>query len=281
MGSVQGDVEGLSGALTRLELLEEARNVWEDAMLTEAARRGELAGKVNRLQMELEALRRDGVSRQLHASDGIRDAIRDAIKEGALLDAFDEMKEGIRQEITPMLKRVQGLEVHSQTSIVKIDQRLANLEACSGKVGVGGLGWVEKELGKVKLMAEVVGDKVFGSKATQGARVVLGGLAKEELNGEKGTLIGWNKGRERWEVRVGDEVLLIKEDKIFMADGLASRLWCMWRAVFEGRERGSMMEASSDELGDMASGWRGPIAPGSVLAGLQQAHREGSARRRL
>ena len=143
---MQGDVEGLSGALTRLELLEEARNVWEDAMLTEAARRGELAGKVNRLQMELEALRRDGVNRQLHASDGIRDAIRDAIKEGALLDAFDEMKEGIRQEITPMLKRVQGLEVHSQTSIAKIDQRLANLEACSGRVGVGGLGWVEKEL---------------------------------------------------------------------------------------------------------------------------------------
>ena len=60
----------------------------------------------------------------------------------------------------------------------------------------------------------------------------MGGLAKEELNDERGTLIGWNKGRERWEVKVGDEVLLIKEDKIFMADGLASRLWCMWRAVF-------------------------------------------------
>ena len=143
---MSGDVEGLCGALTRLELLEEACDVWEDAMQTEAARSGELAGEVNRLQMELEALRQNGVSRQLHASDATRDAIRDAIKDGALSDAIDGMKEGIRQEITPMLKRVQGLEVHSQTSIAKIDQRLAHLEACSGRVGVGGLGWVEKEL---------------------------------------------------------------------------------------------------------------------------------------
>ena len=77
-------------------------------------------------------------------------------------------------------------------------------------------------------------------------------------------------------MRVGNKFLLIKEDKIFMADGLASRLWCMWRAVLEGQESGSMMEASSDELGDMASGWRGPIAPGSVLASL---HATGSSRR--
>ena len=101
------------------------------------------------------------------------------MKEGTLSDAIEGMKEGIRQEGTPVLKRVQGLEVHSQTSIVKIDQRLANLEACSGKAGVSGLGWIEKELRRVKLMAEVVGDKVFGSEATESARVVLGGLAKE------------------------------------------------------------------------------------------------------
>ena len=58
-----------------------------------------LAGNVNRLQMELEALRRDGARRQLHASDGVQEAIRDAVREGALSDAVDAMKEGIRQEI--------------------------------------------------------------------------------------------------------------------------------------------------------------------------------------
>ena len=58
---MSGDVEGLCGALTRLELLEEACDVWEDIVQTEAVKRGELAGEVNRLRMELEALQRDGV----------------------------------------------------------------------------------------------------------------------------------------------------------------------------------------------------------------------------
>ena len=53
---IPGDVEGLYGVSTWLDLLEEARDVWEDAMQTEAARRGELAGNVYRLQMELGAL---------------------------------------------------------------------------------------------------------------------------------------------------------------------------------------------------------------------------------
>ena len=75
---------------------------------------------------------------QLHASDEIQDVIRDMIKEGALLDAVDGMKEGMQQEVTPILKRVQGIEVHAQANIVKLDQRLASLVACSGKVGVGG-----------------------------------------------------------------------------------------------------------------------------------------------
>ena len=54
---MSGDVEGLYGVLTRVELLEEARDMWEDAMSTEAARRGELAVNVDRLRMELDALR--------------------------------------------------------------------------------------------------------------------------------------------------------------------------------------------------------------------------------
>lgn len=93
----------------------------------------------------------------------------------------------------------------------------------------------------------------------------------------RGTLIGLDKGREQWSVKVGDEKLLIKEDKVFMEDGLVSRLWCMWRVAFEGRWRGSMEEASSGELDGAASGRRRPIAPGGLLAGLQQVEADGSA----
>ena len=125
---VASDVEGLYGVLTRVELLEEARDMWEDAMQTEAARRGELAVNVDRLRVELEALQRDGVQGQLHASDGLQGSIRAAIREGALSDAADAMKEVMRQEISPVLKRVQGVEVHAHTSTVKFDQRLAILE---------------------------------------------------------------------------------------------------------------------------------------------------------
>ena len=45
----------------------------------------------------------------------------------------------------------------------------------------------------------------------------------------RGTLTGWDKGRERWPVKVGDEMLMIKECKVFMDSegGLVSRLWSM------------------------------------------------------
>lgn len=63
--------------------------------------------------------------------------------------------------------------------MVKLDQQLASLEASSGKVAVGGLGGVQAKLREVKQMAQLVGDMVFGSKATKGAEVVLGGLVRE------------------------------------------------------------------------------------------------------
>ena len=69
--------------------------------------------------------------------DGLQDAIRDAIREGALSDAVDAMKEGMRQEISPVLKRVQGIEVHAHTSTVKLDQRLTDLENDIVKLGWG------------------------------------------------------------------------------------------------------------------------------------------------
>ena len=105
---VASDVEGLLGVLTRVELLEEARDMWEDAMSTEAARRGELAVSVDRLREELEALQRDGVQGQLHTSDGLQGSIRAAIREGALSDAVDTMKEVMRQEISPSVEEGAG-----------------------------------------------------------------------------------------------------------------------------------------------------------------------------
>ena len=119
---VASDVEGLLGVLTWVELLEETRDTWEDAMLTEAARRGDLAVSVDRLRKELDALRRDGVQGQLHISDDIQGSIRAAIREGALSDAMDTMKDVMRQEISPILMRVQEVEVHVCTSTVKLDQ---------------------------------------------------------------------------------------------------------------------------------------------------------------
>ena len=82
---VTSDVGGLYGVLTRVELLEETRDMREDAMQTEAARRGGLAVEVDRLRVELEASRQGGVKGQLHASGGLEGSIRDAIREGAAL----------------------------------------------------------------------------------------------------------------------------------------------------------------------------------------------------
>ena len=111
-----------------MDLLEQACVVWEDTKQTEAAKRGELAGEVNRLQMELETLRRDGVQGS-HTPHDVQDSIKDAIRGGALSDAVDAMKEVMKQEITPVLKRVQGIEVHAHVNTVKLDQRLADLES--------------------------------------------------------------------------------------------------------------------------------------------------------
>ena len=77
---------------------------------------------MDRLRGELEALQRDGVQGQLHTSGSIQGSIRAAIREGMLSDAADTMKEVIRQEISPVLKRMQGVEVHAHTSAVKFDQ---------------------------------------------------------------------------------------------------------------------------------------------------------------
>ena len=57
------------------------------------------------------------------------------------------MKEAMRQEISPVLQRMQGVEVHAHTSSVKSDQRLAGLE--NGIVQVEGLDLVREGLAEV------------------------------------------------------------------------------------------------------------------------------------
>ena len=78
--------------------------------------------------MELEALQWDSVQGP-HTSHGLQGLIRDAIRGGALSDAVDVMKEAMTQEVTPVLKRVQGIKVHTHVSTVKLDQQLADLES--------------------------------------------------------------------------------------------------------------------------------------------------------
>ena len=218
---VASDVEGLLGVLTRVELLEETRDTWEDAMLTEAARRGDLAVSVDRLRKELDALRRDGVQGQLHISDDIQGSIRAAIREGALSDAMDTMKDVMRQEISPILMRVQEVEVHVCTSTVKLDQRLAGLE--SGIVQAEGLDLVREGLAEVQQKMASVWRTAYGSEVVRGEEVVLCGLAQNMLNGCQGVVREWNADRDRWVIEAGGKKLLIKAGNTFAKDGLVAK----------------------------------------------------------
>jgi len=273
---VASDVEGLLGVLTRVELLEETRDTWEDAMLTEAARRGDLAVSVDRLRKELDALRRDGVEMQrlqgemqelqgvvhnfeaeiqwiaeggdtktqrlqaevnglweelglrsdgvqgqLHILDDLQGSIRAAIREGALSDAMGTMKDVMRQEISPILMRVQEVEVHVCTSTVKLDQRLAGLE--SGIVQAEGLDLVREGLAEVQQKMAGVWRTVYGSEVVRGEEVVLCGLAQNMLNGCQGVVREWNADRDRWVIEAGGKRLLIKAGNTFAKDGLVAK----------------------------------------------------------
>ena len=222
---VASDVEGLCGVLARVELLEEPCDVWEDATQTEAARRGELAINVDRLQMELKALQRDGVRGQLHDSDGVKGAIRDAIKQGALLDAVDAMQEGTRQEVTPVLKRVQGIEVNYRTSTAKLDQRLADLEGDIVKAEE--LGSVREGLAKVQQKVAAMWQTVYGSEVAMGKEVVFCGLTQAELNSCRGVVKEWNDGRERWVIEASGKNILLKAGNIFTMDGHVAK-WAVY-----------------------------------------------------
>ena len=88
-----------------------------------------------------------------------------AIKESALSDAVDAMQEGIRQEVTPVLKRVQGIEVNTHTSTAKLDQRLADLEG--DVVKADELDSVREGLAEVQQKVATVWQTVYGSEAAR------------------------------------------------------------------------------------------------------------------
>jgi hypothetical protein len=234
---VASDVEGLYGVLTRVELLEEARDMLEDGMSTEAARRGELAVNVDRLRVELEALQRDGVQGQLHASGGVQDSIRAAIREGALSDAANEMKEIMRQKITPVLKRVQGVEVHAHTSTIKFDQRLAVLE--NDIVHAKRLDFVREELTEVQQKVTSVWKTVYGSEVARGKEAVFSGLTQAMLNGCEGVVKEWDADRDRWVVEDRGKKVLVKAGNTFVKDGRVARLAILEQAAFSEWADGS------------------------------------------
>ena len=142
--------------------------------------------------MELEALRRDGVQGQMHTSHSLQGSIRDVIREGALSDAADVMKETMREGITPVLKRVQGIEVHAHVSTVKLDQQLADLE--SEVVKAEGLDSVREGLEEVQQKVASMRKTVYGSEVAQGKEAVFSGLTQVMLNGCKGVVKEWDAG---------------------------------------------------------------------------------------
>ena len=103
--------------------------------------------------------------------DGVQDAIRDVIREGALSDAINATKEGIRQEITPILKRVQGVEVHAHVNTAKLDQWLADLE--NDIVKAGGLDLVQEGLMEVQQKMATIWKTVYGLEVAKGEEAVF------------------------------------------------------------------------------------------------------------
>ena len=79
------------------------------------------------------------------------------------------MKDVMRQEISPVLKRAQGVEVHVHTSTVKLDQCLAGLE--NGIVQAEGLDLIQEGLAEVQQKVANVWRTVYGSEVARGEEV--------------------------------------------------------------------------------------------------------------
>ena len=116
--------------------------------------------------------------------------------------------------------------MHTHTSTVKLDQRLADLE--SDVVKAEGLGSVWEGLTEVQQKMATMWKTVYGSEVARGEEVVFGGLAQVMLNGCEGVVKDRNDDRDRWVVEASGKSTLAKADNIFATDGHVAK----W-AVFE------------------------------------------------
>ena len=127
----------------------------------------------------------------------------------------------MRWEISPVLSRIQGLKVHAQTNMVKLDQRLIGLEANS--VADGGLDIIREELMEARQKTQSLWETVYGSAVTKGGEAVLYGLAQASLNGFRGAVMDWDEDWDRWAVKIGGKNLLVKAGNLFAMDGLVAK----------------------------------------------------------
>ena len=76
------------------------------------------------------------------------DSVQAKVIDAGLASAAATVGEIMQQEISPVSSRIQGLEAHAQTSMVKLDQRLLALAANS--MAAGGLDVIQEELIEVQ-----------------------------------------------------------------------------------------------------------------------------------
>ena len=140
------------------------------------------------------------------------------------------MKEVIRQEVTLVLKRVQGLEFHSQMSIVKFNQQLAVME--HGIMHAESPNLVREELTEVQQGVAGMWKTVYRLEVAQGKEAVFSGLTQVKLNSCKGAVKEWDADQEQWVVEDGGEKVLVKAGNTFVKDGHVVRLAILEQAAF-------------------------------------------------
>ena len=136
----------------------------------------------------------------------------------------------MRQEMSPVLKRVQRVEVHAHTSTVKLDQRLAGLE--NGIVQAEGLGLIREGLTEVQQKVASVWRTMYGSEVAQGEEALFSGSTQAMLNGCKGAVKEWSADRDRWVVEDRGKSILVKAGNTFAKDGHVAKLAILEQAVF-------------------------------------------------
>ena len=100
------------------------------------------------------------------------------------------MKNAMQQEISLVLKRVQGVEVHVYMSTVKLNQQLAGLE--NGIMQAEGLDLIQEGLVEVQQKVTNVRRTAYRLEVGRGEEVVLCSLAQNMLNSCQGVVKEWN-----------------------------------------------------------------------------------------